>query len=279
MSFYLRPDTLLNRTFPNTTIKSEEKEKIDPIDPVKQNLAKIAADEIEEGQIVGIGAGSISTEFIKALAKRCKNGLNITAVVSSNECFALAEQLGINIKRQEMLDNNEKHLDVYIGEADEVDENFNMIKGREGSLHREKVLASSSKKVIIMINAAKQVKLLGNVKIPLEVTKFGCDLVLKELKALGYTPEKRKNKNGTTYITDDSNYILDVELLKLLDDPKKTHNLFKIITGVVETGIFIGLIDKLIICDTDQNYDIINVKETLEIPRLDEINISKILRD
>ncbi|NGX52529.1 MAG: Ribose-5-phosphate isomerase A [Candidatus Anoxychlamydiales bacterium] len=248
--------------FSEMTKTSGVDEKVEPIDPVKVKLGQIAANEIKDNQIVGLGTGATAAEFIKCLAKRCKEGLRITVVASSNESFMLAQELGISVYKLGAIDiENEFFLDVYVDEADEVDENFNMIKGRGGALHRAKVLASSSKKVIIMINSSKKVKLLGRVDLPIEVTKFGSDLAKKRLADLGYSSEKRKNKDDSPYVTDNDNYILDVKLTKLLENPEKAHGVFKNITGVVETGIFIDLVDKLIVSDTDENCEIINAKK------------------
>ncbi|MBN2478732.1 MAG: ribose-5-phosphate isomerase RpiA [Parachlamydiales bacterium] len=215
---------------------------------IKRNLGIAASNLIENNSIVGLGTGTTTKYFIEALAKRCQKNLNIVAVSSSEESFKLAKKLNIDVKNE----NDVDHIDVYVDGADEVDFSKNMIKGKGAALLREKILASFSKKVIIIIDHTKYVKNLGKVLLPVEIVPFGCKLTKMKLEKLGYFGEFRKSK------TDNGNYILDVKLTHLLDDPQIHHETIKNIPGVVETGLFIDLADDIIIGYPDSKIEIIS---------------------
>lgn len=246
--------------------KSDNVINANPSDLVKQKLGKMAADMIEDGSFVGLGTGTTAACFIESLAKRCEeDGLTITAVASSNASYELANSFGLDVYKISNMNISKKEdfIDVYVDGADEVDDNFNMIKGAGGALHREKVLALMAKKVIIMINKSKKVDSLGFVDLPIEVTRFGYNLAKLELNEKGITETNlRKDHKENNYITDNGNYILDVKLPAFLDNPKNMHAALKEITGVVETGIFYDLVDVLLVGDEKGCEKIDNCKKS-----------------
>ncbi len=208
----------------------------------KKKLADAAANLVEDGSIVGLGTGTTASFFIQSLAKRCEKSLSIKAVASSNESEDLAKGLNIELIDIDKID----HIDIYVDGADEIDQKKQMIKGRGGALLKEKILASFSEKTVIMIEDKKLVDKLGKVYLPIEITPFASNLTKLELEKLGYFSEYRKDENRKLFLTDNQNYILDLKLPHLLDDPELIHNNIISIPGVIETGLFIDLADIII---------------------------------
>ncbi len=220
----------------------------------KKHLAQAAANLVENGSIVGLGTGTTASFFIKSLAKRCEKSLSIRAVASSNMTYVLAKKLNIDLVDIDKID----HIDIYIDGADEVDEKKRMIKGRGGAFLREKILASFSEKVIIMIEDKKKVEKLGLVSLPIEVVPFASNLIRKELEKQGYLVKYRKDENGNIIFSDNRNYILDLKLPHLLEDPELVHKNIISIPGVVETGLFIDLADTIIVANEKAELEFIS---------------------
>lgn len=221
---------------------------------IKKALGEEALKFVENGNTVGLGSGTTASWFIKALAKKCSDGMKIKAVASSTESYNLAKSLGINL-----IDlNSVNDIDVYIDGADQVDENLQMIKGLGGALLREKILAYNSNKIIIMIEDKKYVKKLGKTKLPVEITSFGYHFTKNFLDENGFQSTIRRNKDGSIFLTDNSNYILDIELKELLEEPSNLHFMIKSIPGVVETGIFVDLADNILVGHENKKIDLIS---------------------
>ena len=211
----------------------------------KQNLekklaAEKAAEFVKDGMIVGIGTGSTVFYAIKKLGELVQNGLNISAVSTSDSTTKLAGAEGIR------LINLDKAVrpDINIDGADEADRNFNGIKGGGGALLFEKIVALSSVKNIWILDSSKNVEQLGKFPLPVEVIPFGYKRVLNIFKEMKYYPELRI-KNNNPYLTDSGNYILDLHLEKI-EDAGILDKEIKLITGVVETGLFINIADVII---------------------------------
>jgi len=224
------------------------------MEKIKEELGQAAANLIENDTIVGLGTGTTAACFIDSLAKRCMEGLSIKALASSKASYELAKRLGM-----QLLDLSQiEFIDVYVDGADEVDHKKQMIQGRGGALLREKILANSSVKTMIMIDHSKYQEKLGKVLLPVEVTPFGCNLTKIHLEELGYESEFREDENADLYITDNNNYILDVKLSHLLDDPIQDHVVINSIPGVVETGLFIDLADTIIVGHADGKVEFVS---------------------
>nr|NGX32926.1 Ribose-5-phosphate isomerase A [Candidatus Anoxychlamydiales bacterium] len=198
--------------------------------------------------------GTTAACFIEALAKRCEKSLSIKAVASSNVSSVLAKKLGIDVVDIDKVDN----IDIYIDGADEVDQKKQMIKGRGAALLKEKILAAFSKKTIILIDEKKRVNKLGKIFLPVEVVPFASNLTKLELEKLGYVSDYRKDGKGSVLLTDNQNYILDLKLPHLLDDPALVHKNIISIPGVIETGLFIDLADTLIIANEKAELEFIS---------------------
>ena len=213
-------------------------------DTWKQMVGEEAAKLIEEGMVVGLGSGSTATFMIYALARRIQNGLSIVgAVPTSQATKQLASSLGIPLTNLDTY----PELDLDIDGADEIDEQLNLIKGGGGALLREKIVASCSKRFIVIGDVTKQVTQLGNkFPLPIEVISFAATPVSRRLEELGALVQVRQLGNQV-YLTDNGNMILDCSFPNGIADPEHAHTLIRSIVGVVETGLFINMADQAII--------------------------------
>ena len=213
----------------------------------KEELKKLAgekaADYIEDGMIVGLGTGSTVEYTLKKLGKLVRSGLKIKGIPTSVHTKRIAIEQEIPLTTLE----ENPVIDITIDGADEVDSNLNLIKGGGGALAREKIIAFNSKKVIIVIDDSKIVKALGiDFPLPVEVLKFGWTSTKKTLEELNCIVELRKIMGNEPFITDNSNYILDCEFDRI-DEPEQLEININNIPGVVENGLFIGLVDEVIV--------------------------------
>jgi len=206
----------------------------------KQMAAEYSVDFIEDGMIVGLGTGSTVAFMLQKLAERVKDGLNITAVSTSQATTKLASSLGIKITKFSEVDE----IDMTIDGADEVDENLNGIKGGGGALLHEKIIASNSKKNVWIVDSTKLVKSLGKALLPVEVVKFGYPQLCVKLENIGIKPMVRMNGN-TPFVTDENNYIIDLKVENSLN-PAEMDSRLKRFAGVVETGLFFGVADTVV---------------------------------
>lgn len=207
----------------------------------KQLAAKKAIEFVESGMVVGLGTGSTVKFMVEDLAKKVKDGLDIVTVSTSIATTRLAKSL--QIKVLELKDV--KEIDLAIDGADEVDPNLNGIKGGGGALLYEKIIASSSKKNIWMVDSSKVVKQLGKFPLPVEVVPFGAEKTFDKLVALSCRPEFRY-KGSETFVTDGGHYIIDLNLNEI-DNSRTLNDQLILIPGVVETGLFINICDILIV--------------------------------
>ncbi len=221
----------------------------------KKLAAEKAVEFVKDGMIVGIGTGSTVFFAIKKLGELVQNGLNISAVSTSDSTTKLAGAEGIRL----ITLDEAVRPDINIDGADEADRNFNGIKGGGGALLFEKIVALSSAKNIWIIDSSKNVEHLGKFPLPVEVIPFGYKRVLNIFKEMKYYPELRI-KNNNPYLTDSGNYILDLHLEKI-EDAGILDKEIKLITGVVETGLFINIAD-VIITGKNNSYEILR-KEKL----------------
>jgi ribose 5-phosphate isomerase A len=141
-------------------------------------------------------------------------------------------------------------LDVYIDGADEVAPGLALIKGGGGALLREKIVASSAKRFIVVVDSSKMVEHLGKFPLPVEVIKMAKPKVEAKLAELGLKPELRKHPDGSLYLTDENNYILDCHA-GLIEDPAKTAAEIRAIVGVVEHGLFLHMASLALIAGDD----------------------------
>ncbi len=216
----------------------------------KQIAAEKAVEFIEDRMIVGLGTGSTVTYLIKKLAQKVDEGLKIKAVSTSTATSKLAESLGIHILNFDDVGE----IDLTIDGADEVDKNLNGIKGGGGALLFEKIVATSSRKNIWIVDSTKLVDNLGKFPLPVEVVPFGIGQTISKLKEGGYNPELRLIDNKT-FITDGNNYTIDLHLNKIAD-PGNLESALKKIPGIIETGLFINIAD-MVIAGKENSYEIL----------------------
>lgn len=217
----------------------------------KKIAGEKAVDYINEGMVVGLGTGSTVYHTILKLSEKVKEGLNIKAVATSSSTAHLAKELGITIIPFDQVDA----IDLTIDGADEVDHLLNGIKGGGGALLYEKLVATSSKKVIWVVDESKIVKLLGKFPLAVEVVPFAYHQVMNKLDELKLNPIVRK-KDNENYITDGQHYIIDLFIQKI-EDPYRLEKLLKSIPGVIDTGLFLNIVDTIII-GSDNTVKIIN---------------------
>jgi ribose 5-phosphate isomerase A len=214
-----------------------------PILIAKKAAGFAAAELIENGMLVGLGTGSTAAFFIEALGKRCREGLKILAVATSQQSLHQAEHLGIPIKDPETTTT----LDVTVDGADEIDHHKNMIKGGGGALLREKLLAQSSQEMIVIIDETKLVDHLGTHPLAVEIARFFYRSTLQRIEAKGYQGVLRLNRENVPYLTENGNYIVDLQYSTPITDPIKEQEHLKSITGVIETGLFFNLAGRVVI--------------------------------
>ncbi|WP_430476891.1 ribose 5-phosphate isomerase A [Bacillus cereus] len=209
---------------------------------LKQLAGEYAAGFVQDGMKVGLGTGSTVYWTIQKLGKRVQKGLSIQAVPTSKETEILAQQLNIPLISL----NDIQTLDLTIDGADEIDSNLQLIKGGGGALLREKIVASSSKELIIIADESKIVTYLGAFPLPVEITPFSWKQTENKIQSLGCQTTLRL-KNNNTFITDNNNMIIDCVFPNHISNPTNLHDQLKMITGVVETGLFIDMTSKAII--------------------------------
>lgn len=217
------------------------------INQQKKAAGVYAANLIEDNTIVGLGTGSTVTFFVEALAQRIKNeNLNIVGVTTSNRTTELAKKLGILIKNVDEVDQ----IDLTIDGADEVDPELNGIKGGGAALLFEKIVATNSKQNYWIVDPSKLSKKLGtNFKLPVEVVKYGSQLVFNKFEIENLKPVWRNN-DGKKLETDSNNYIIDIDVSQV-DDLAQFANRLKSMTGVVEHGLFINVAQMIIVGDQE----------------------------
>jgi ribose 5-phosphate isomerase A len=217
------------------------------VDQAKERAAQRSLEFIQDGMVVGMGSGTTATHFIKLLGERVKQGLRVRGISSSRASEDLAKSLSIPV-----IDfHAATEIDVTIDGADEVTHKLDLIKGGGGALLREKIVASASKRFVVVADSRKLVDRLGKFPLPVEVIPMASPLVAKKLEALGARPTVRRDASGQEYITDEGNLILDCECGEI-DDPHKLAAEIRQIVGVVEHGLFLGMANiALIASDTD----------------------------
>jgi ribose 5-phosphate isomerase A len=202
----------------------------------KEAAGRAAAKLVRDGDVVGLGTGSTAYFTVIALGERVKAGLKILGIPTSMQTADLARAVGIPLTT---LDEHPE-IDITIDGADEADPQLRLIKGGGGALLREKVVASASKKMVVIADSAKMVPVLGKFPLPVEIIAFARAVVEKKMVSLGGSPKLRTRPDGSPYITDNGNQILDCSFGRIEDPPALARSLSNI-PGVVEHGLFIGL--------------------------------------
>ena len=206
------------------------------LDHEKELAARASLRFLQDGQIVGLGTGSTAAYFVRFLGERVREGLKIKGIPTAVRTRELATSLGIPLTT---LDEYQE-IDVTIDGADEINPHLQLIKGGGGALLREKVVASASKKLVIIADSSKQVAILGKFPLPVEVVGFAQALVTKKIQGLGATVKLRVESDGKPYVTDEGHHILDCCFGRIPDPPALARKLSDM-PGVMEHGLFIGM--------------------------------------
>jgi ribose 5-phosphate isomerase A len=211
---------------------------------LKQAAADAAVAMVEDGMVLGLGTGSTAKLAVEALAKRVAGGLRVIGVPTSEFTGGQARALGIAIST---LDEHPQ-VDLTIDGADEVAlGSLNLIKGHGGALLREKIVASASRRLVIIVDESKLVEKLGSkFALPVEVVPFGWTVAAHKLSALGGNPELRKEAGGKPFLTDGGHYILNCEF-GAIAAPAELEARLNSIVGVVEHGLFLGMATEVIV--------------------------------
>ncbi len=215
------------------------------LNKLKNKAAVEAVKNVESGMVLGLGTGLTANFAIREISRLLKEGSlkDIVGIPSSNQSEKLALELGIPLITFEQ----KSEIDLNIDGADEVDPDLNLIKGGGGALLREKIIAQSSTRNIIVVDEQKMSQKLGTKwAVPVEIIEFSYKPVAKYLEDLGAEVTLRKNQNGETFKTDQGNIIVDCNFgqIENLGELNKALNSK---AGIVEHGLFIGITDEVII--------------------------------
>ena len=210
-------------------------------DEIKQRLGIYAADFIQQDMLIGLGTGSTVYYLLKELGRRKQQGLHFTAVCTSVQTQNISKEEGIHYVS---LDDVER-LQLAIDGADEVDKNGHLIKGGGGALLQEKIVEAASDELVIIVDEKKDVEILGAFPLPVEVITFGWKQVQQKIEKRYNIKTSLREKDGKAFITDHKHYILDC-WFNTIPDPAQLNIDLHLIPGVVETGLFINMANKVI---------------------------------
>lgn len=208
----------------------------------KRLAAQRSLEYVHDGMCLGLGSGSTAAIMLELLGQRVREGLRVRGVPTSETSRQLAAREGIPLVGFDEI----SQLDLTIDGADEVDRDLNLIKGGGGALLREKIVASLSQRVVIIVDSHKQVQRLGAFALPIEVVQFAWRPLAERLGKLGVQPVLRPDRNGQPLVTDEGNFILDCAFGRI-DDPVALAALLNQLPGVVEHGLFVGLAHTVIV--------------------------------
>ena len=208
---------------------------------MKRQAAHAALAHLPEAGVLGLGTGSTTRWFIEAVGELVRSGRRFSAVPTSTASRRLAEQLGIPL----LGDQDAWQIDVCVDGADEVSEALDLIKGGGGAHTREKIVNYASRRNVIIVDESKLVTRLGELRaVPVEVLPFGLNTTLAALSAWG-KPEVRL-QNGAPWMSDSGNYLVDLSTGPIAS-PGELDRTLHAVPGVVETGLFIGRADDVVI--------------------------------
>jgi ribose 5-phosphate isomerase A len=209
----------------------------------KRDAAQRSVELINDDMVVGLGSGTTAAVVVEEIGERIKRGLRIRAISSSSETARLAAAANIPLIDFESVEA----IDLTIDGTDEIDPEGRMIKGRGGALLYEKILASTSRLLVIAADSTKQVaRLGGRCPVPVEVVALARPIVTRKLTTLARTVRLRLNEAGVPFVTDAGNHILDCDF-GLIGAPEDLAARLDTMVGVVEHGLFIGFAPRLIV--------------------------------
>ncbi|HZI17644.1 MAG TPA: ribose-5-phosphate isomerase RpiA [Pyrinomonadaceae bacterium] len=204
-----------------------------------------AAEFIEDGMTVGLGTGSTAYFMVERLGARVREeGLSVRCVPTSRRTEEQARALGIPLVSFAEVGA----LDLALDGADEIGPDLALVKGGGGALLREKLVAAAARRFVVVADAGKRVGALGAFPLPVEVVPFAWEVTARRVAAVaGAEPELRR-AGSEVYVTDNGNYILDCHCGRI-EEPARLERGLKLLTGVVECGLFVGMADLAVVSD------------------------------
>jgi ribose 5-phosphate isomerase A len=205
----------------------------------KREAARRALELVRPGMKLGLGSGTTAHEFVDLVGEQVRAGLDILCVATSEATEAQARALGIPLSTLDEVSD----LDLTVDGADEIDPELRLIKGGGGALLREKIVAAASKRMAVVADSTKLVRVLGAFPLPVEVVPFGLAAtrghIERALADLGLAGPIRLRGGSTPFVTDGGHYILDCSL-GAITEPERLGKVLSLIPGVVEHGLFVG---------------------------------------
>jgi ribose 5-phosphate isomerase A len=218
----------------------------------KQRAGARSVEFVEDGMTVGLGTGSTAYWMVERLGERVREGLRVRCVPTSRRTEEQARARGIPL----VTFADVQQLDLAIDGADEIGPGLALIKGGGGALLREKLVAAAARRFVVIADAGKKVEVLGKFPLPVEVVPFAWEVTVRRVAAVTKTePALRRDASGGVFVTDNGNYILDCRCGEIRD-PADTERALKLLTGVVECGLFVGMADLAVVA-TDDDVEII----------------------
>lgn len=222
-------------------------------DGYKKLAARTAAELVRPEMTLGLGTGSTAAHFITAVGEKVRDGLYLRAVPTSEDTARKAAAAGIDLIEPD----ETTVIDLAVDGTDEVDGRKMLIKGGGGALLREKIIANAAKRFVVIADASKKVAQLGAFPLPVEIDRFSFPLTVRAVRealaGLGYAEADVRLRAGPSvpsFISDGGNFILDCRL-KRITDAAALDRALTAIPGVIETGLFIGMADEIILAGAD----------------------------
>lgn len=215
------------------------------VDELKKSAAEHAVSFLQSGMVIGLGTGSTAYYAIVRIAELIRQNIltGILAIPSSEASAELARSMNIPLTTFK----EHARVNITIDGADEVDEKLNLIKGGGGAMLREKILAQASDKLFIVVDESKISNRLGEKwKVPVEVVPFALEAETFFLSSCSKDISLRKNVNGGLFVTDEGNYILDVNF-GVIENPGKTASLLDERAGIAGHGLFVNMAEKVFV--------------------------------
>jgi len=211
-------------------------------DAAKLNAAKAAVALVEDGMRLGLGTGSTAQLILPMLGALVASGMRLVGVPTSERTAKFARRAGVPLTT--LAETPE--LDLAIDGADEVDPEFNLIKGGGGALMREKIVASCARRMVVVVDRSKLVDQLGAFPLPVEVSPMAATPVARRIGAHGREVTLRRAKNGGAFVTDEGHHILDCSFGRITD-PRTLARTLADIPGVIEHGLFLDMAELVIV--------------------------------
>lgn len=216
------------------------------MDP-KQRAGFRAAEFVEDGMRVGLGTGTTARWLVERLGERVRAGLQVRCVPTSRQTEEQARALGLPLVTL----GEAGGLDIAIDGADEIGPGLALVKGGGGALLREKLVAAAARRFVVIADRSKRVDVLGRFPLPVEVVRFGWELTARRVAAAaGVEPLLRVRGGGEPFVTDNGNFVLDCGCGEI-PDPARLERELKLLAGVVESGLFVGLAHTAVLADEE----------------------------